>query len=156
MGDMRRKDRRLTEEETLDVVRRGEYGILSLMGKEGPYGVPLSYVLDEEGKSIYFHGTAAGGEKMNRILENPSVCFTIVTDTEVLPAEFSTRYRSAILYGRATVTEDEEEKKKALLLLVRKYSPDYEEEGIKYIDRAIRAVAIIRMDIQSMTGKGKK
>lgn len=96
MREMRRKDRMLTEEEAMDVVRKGEYGVLSTVGEDGkPYAVPLSYVLDEEKKAIYFHGTAAGGQKMDNILANPAVCFTVVMNTEVLPSQFSTKYYSA-------------------------------------------------------------
>ena len=113
MREMRRKDRQLTEEEAMDVVRKGEYGVLATVGDDGkPYSVPLSYVLDEEKGALYFHGTAAGGQKMDNILANPSVCFTVVMDTEVLPAQFSTKYYSANVFGTAKVVEEEEEKKK--------------------------------------------
>ena len=157
MREMRRKDRQLTEEEALDVVRKGEYGVLATVGDDGkPYSVPLSYVLDEEKGALYFHGTAAGGQKMDNILANPSVCFTVVMDTEVLPAQFSTKYYSANVFGTAKVVEEEEEKKKALLLLVRKYAPDYEEQGRAYIERAIGAVAVVRLDVEQVTGKARK
>ena len=157
MREMRRKDRQLTEEEAMDVVRKGEYGVLATVGDDGrPYSVPLSYVLDEEKGALYFHGTAAGGQKMDNILANPSVCFTVVMNTEVLPAQFSTKYYSANVFGTAKVVEEEEEKKKALLLLVRKYAPDYEEQGRAYIKRAIRAVAVVRLDVEQVTGKARK
>lgn len=157
MREMRRKDRQLTEEEAMDVVRKGEYGVLATVGDDGkPYSVPLSYVLDEEKGALYFHGTAAGGQKMDNILANPSVCFTVVMDTEVLPAQFSTKYYSANVFGTAKVVEEEEEKKKALLLLVRKYALDYEEQGRAYIERAIGAVAVVRLDVEQVTGKARK
>lgn len=157
MREMRRKDRQLTEEEAMDVVRKGEYGVLATVGDDGkPYSVPLSYVLDEEKGALYFHGTAAGGQKMDNILANPSVCFTVVMDTEVLPAQFSTKYYSANVFGTAKVVEEEEEKKKALLLLGRKYAPDYEEQGRAYIERAIGAVAVVRLDVEQVTGKARK
>lgn len=157
MREMRRKDRQFTEEEAMDVVRKGEYGVLATVGDDGkPYSVPLSYVLDEEKGALYFHGTAAGGQKMDNILANPSVCFTVVMDTEVLPAQFSTKYYSANVFGTAKVVEEEEEKKKALLLLVRKYAPDYEEQGRAYIERAIGAVAVVRLDVEQVTGKARK
>lgn len=157
MREMRRKDRQLTEEEAMDVVRKGEYGVLATVGDDGkPYSVPLSYVLDEEKGALYFHGTAAGGQKMDNILANPSVCFTVVMDTEVLSAQFSTKYYSANVFGTAKVVEEEEEKKKALLLLVRKYAPDYEEQGRAYIERAIGAVAVVRLDVEQVTGKARK
>ena len=55
---MRRKDRELTEEEARAVLRRAEYGVLSLVTEDGaPYAVPMSYAA--VGDAIYFHGRAA-------------------------------------------------------------------------------------------------
>lgn len=118
--------------------------------------MPLSYVLDEKKRAIYFHGTAAGGQKIDNIMANPAVCFTVVMNTEVLPAQFSTKYYSANVFGTAKVVEGEEEKRDALLQIVLKYAPDFQEEGKTYIDRAIRAVMVVRIDVEQITGKGKK
>ena len=157
MREMRRKDRRLTEEEALDVLRKGEYGILGTVGEDGkPYSVPLSFVLDEEKKAIYFHCTAAGGQKIDNIMANPAVCFTVVMNTEVLPSEFSTKYYSANVFGTAKVVEEEGEKRDALFRIVLKYAPDFQKEGKTYIDRAIRAVTVVRIDMEQVTGKGRK
>ena len=39
---MRRKDRETTEERAYEILKNGEYGILSTIGEDGyPYGVPL-------------------------------------------------------------------------------------------------------------------
>lgn len=157
MREMRRKDRLLTKEETLDVLKKGEYGILGTVGEDGkPYSVPLSFVMDEEKKAIYFHCTAAGGQKIDNIMANPAVCFTVVMNTEVLPAQFSTKYYSANVFGTAKVVEEDGEKRDALFQLVLKYAPDFQEEGKTYIDRAIRAVNVVRIDMEQITGKGRK
>ena len=38
---MRRKDRETTEERAYEILKNGEYGILSTIGEDGyPYGVP--------------------------------------------------------------------------------------------------------------------
>lgn len=42
---MRRKKRALTDEETLSIIRKGEYCVLATVGEDAqPYGIPLSYV----------------------------------------------------------------------------------------------------------------
>ena len=46
--EMRRKDRMLNEDQTLDILNRSEYGILSTIGVDNePYGVPMNFVYEE-------------------------------------------------------------------------------------------------------------
>ena len=43
-AEMRRQDRKLTQEEAEAILREGQYGVLSTTGEDGyPYGVPVSY-----------------------------------------------------------------------------------------------------------------
>ena len=47
-AQMRRAERALSEEESLGILRCGQYGILSTIGPDGyPYGVPVSYAYKE-------------------------------------------------------------------------------------------------------------
>ncbi len=101
---MRRSDRALAEVEINEVLEKGEYGFLSTISDHGyPYVVPLSYVYDNN--SIYFH-CATEGEKLDNIKQNNKVSFCVVTDTEVLPDKFSTKYKSVIAFGKASELED--------------------------------------------------
>lgn len=52
---MRKENRQLPEEETMEVLLKCEYGILSTMGDDYPYAVPMSYVVANN--KIYIHGT---------------------------------------------------------------------------------------------------
>ena len=97
MYKMRRKDRQLEDADTIDVLKRNQYGILSTVDKDGmPYGVPLTYIYD--GGNIYFH-SAVEGHKLNNISFNKKVSFCVVGPTKILPEQFSTRYESAIAFG---------------------------------------------------------
>lgn len=40
--------------------------------------------------------------------------------------------------------------------IVKKYSPDYIEEGKEYIKKSIQRSKIIRIDIEHVTGKSKR
>ncbi len=54
MRPMRRTDRLLSREEALQILQKGEYGILATAGSDGqPYAVPLSYVVIDN--NIYYH-----------------------------------------------------------------------------------------------------
>ena len=44
---MRRKDRETTEERAYEILKNGEYGILSTIGEDGyPYGVPVNFAVE--------------------------------------------------------------------------------------------------------------
>ena len=153
--EMRRKDRALTAEETREVIDKGEFGTLSTVSPEGiPYGTPMNYVYD--GEYIYMHCSPAEGHKLTNIKHNNNACFSIVYTTELQPAQYSTKYRSAILFGKCVLVDNEEEKRKGLEMIVRKYSPDFIPGGLDYIARDGHKPGMIRFEIESMTGKGKK
>jgi nitroimidazol reductase NimA-like FMN-containing flavoprotein (pyridoxamine 5'-phosphate oxidase superfamily) len=75
-----------------------------------------------------------------------------VTDTEVLPSKFTTRYKSVVIFGTASEVTGEL-KKTALQKIIEKYSKDYLEEGIKYIERAVENIKIVKISIEHITGK---
>ena len=149
---MRRKDRALPEQEAVQLLQNGEYGVLSTVDKDAqPYGVPLNFVYMDG--SIYFH-CALTGHKLENIAINDKVSFCVIGRTEVQPAEFSTGYESAIVFGRAAVVLGEE-RHQALLGLLEKYCSDFLEEGIAYIDKLDEQTNVVRVKIDKITGKAK-
>ena len=56
MVAMRRKDRQVSDEEAMAYLKAAEYGVLSTVGPDGePYGVPLTYAVEEDGNLTAFH-----------------------------------------------------------------------------------------------------
>ena len=153
LREMRRKDRQLTEREAMEILRGGEFGILSTAGPDYPYGVPVNYVVI--GRAIYIHGSCEAGQKADNISANCNVCFTVVGKTEVLASKFAERYESAIVLGKARIT-DEETKEKALEAFLDKYSSEYKEAGVKYLHAAKEKVSVYCIDIEQITGKARR
>lgn len=150
--EMRRKQNKLEEVKTIELLKECEYGILSTVGENGySYGVPLNYVYINN--SIYFH-CALEGHKLDNIKNNNKVSFCVVGDTCVLPEKFDTKFKSAIIFGIANEVFDEE-KNTAFLELINKYSPDYIEEGKKYIEHSSRAAKVIKISIEHISGKAE-
>ena len=75
--------------------------------------------------------------------------------TELLPAKFSTKYESAVLFGQARLLK-EDEKKEPLLKLIEKYSSDFVEAGQKYMEKSASEADIVEISIEFVTGKGRK
>lgn len=149
---MRRNDRQISNEETIDLLEKCEYGVLSTVGENGfAYGVPLNYIYIEG--NIYFH-CATEGSKLENIVFNDKVSLCVVGKTEVLPDKFSCKYESAIVFGRAKEVFDEE-KKKALIGIVQKYSSEFMDKGLEYINKDISKTKIIKICIDHISGKGR-
>ncbi|MDD6920616.1 MAG: pyridoxamine 5'-phosphate oxidase family protein [Eubacteriales bacterium] len=149
---MRRSEREISRDEIIEILEKGEYGVLATFGENGfPYGVPMSYVYVDG--SIYFHVATGVGQKYENIKYCDKVSFTVVTHTKVLPERFSTEYESAIVFGNIVFEED---KLKALEKIANKYSPDFEVQGRKYALASVNKVDIYRLDIVHMTGKAMR
>lgn len=150
--EVRRKDRVLPTEKIEKLLMEGEYGVLSTIGEEYPYGVPISYAYD--GSSIYIH-CATVGTKLNNLFENTKVSFCIVGKTQVLSEDFTTNYESVVVFGTAEEVF-EQEKQKALELLLDKYSSEFIPKGLDYIEKAQSRVKVIKILPAHITGKGRK
>ncbi len=151
--EMRKSERQLSEKELQEILETGEYGILSTIGDNGfPYGVPLSYVYFDS--KIFFHCATGVGQKEDNIAHCDKVCFTVVGKTEVLAEKFSTKYESVIAFGTAKISTDLKEK--ALKGLIAKYSSDFVEKGLQYIEAAYHKTDIYEITIEHVTAKGRR
>ncbi len=151
--EIRRKDREMDQETSIELLHTGEYGVLSLAEKEGyPYGVPLSYVYLNG--SIYFH-CALEGHKLELLQQNNKASFCVVGETSPLPNQFSVRYKSVIVFGEIAEVKDVE-KREALVAFLEKYSSDYIEKGMKYLEKDEHRTKVFKMTIIHMTGKNRK
>ena len=147
---MRRLDRQISTDETIKILEKCEYGVLSVVSQESyPYGVPLSYVY--KNGSIYFH-SADEGYKLDNVAANSKVSFCVVGTKQSLPEKFTTSYESVVVFGQASQVTGEE-KKAALLALLAKYSPAYLEKGKAYIENSEDKTTVIKITIEHMTGK---
>lgn len=150
---MRRSDRKITLSEAEKLLMNSGYGILSTIGDNGqPYGVPLNFTY--KNNHIYFH-CAISGRKTENICNNSKVSFCIVGETEVLADKFTTKYESVIVFGIASEVQGTE-KNNALLWLLEKYSTDYIDEGKLVIQKQSRVTKVIKIEIDSISGKANR
>ena len=148
---MRRKRQLLSEEQSIAVLQRQTAGVLAVSGDDGyPYAVPLSYVY-QDGK-LFFH-CAKAGHKLDAIVNNDKVSFCVVDQDQVVPEQYTTYFRSVIVFGRARVLDNEAEKRAALELLAAKYSPELEQGRLEEIERQFQSVCMVELAIEHLTGK---
>lgn len=153
MVAMRRKDRQVPDEEAMAYLKAAEYGVLSTIGPDGePYGVPLTYAVEADGKSLVFH-CARDGYKLACFAATPRAHFVAVESTNVLPRDFSIEYKSVMVPGRLEEVEDRDEKIRCAQVVSDKYS---EISGEEYANRAVDKIRIFRLNIESLSGKRLK
>jgi len=153
MKELRRKDRAITQEEAIVLLNKAEYGVLSTVTENGkPYGVPLNFCIIDN--CIYFH-CAIEGQKIDNIKKNKSVSFCVVGNTEILPAKFGTKYESVIVSGEVEEVFDIN-KQIALEGLLQKYSSEFFDNGIKYIEGLREKTRVFKITINNLTGKARK
>lgn len=153
---MRKPDREITDPgELWYVLEKAMVCRIGMVDDGGPYVVPMSFGLGEN--CIYLHSSAKG-RKAEALRKNPLVCFEMEADVAVVeaekPCDWTMRFRSVIGTGTAVFLEDRREKLAGLTAIMAHYSDDYgKDEPAVFREKVVDMAAVIRIDIQSMTGK---
>lgn len=149
--EMRRKQQMLSTEESISILNRMTSGVLAVIGDDNyPYAVPLSYVYNNN--KIYFH-SAINGHKIDAIIQNNKVSFCVIEQDKIVPKEYTTYFRSVIVFGKACILNNDESKREALEKLAEKYSPNNPDGRLQVIEKGFKHVNIIELSIEHLTGK---
>ena len=150
--DMRRIKQVLSQEENIKILERNTAGVLAVTGDDGyPYAVPISYVYADG--QIYLH-SAKTGHKIDGIMRNRKISFCVVDQDQVVPEEYTTYFRSVILFGTAELIAEETEKRRMLEKIAIKYEKVHNiKEREQEINGSIENVCMIKIMIEHMTGK---
>lgn len=152
---MRRYKQALPPEDCRRILTQGTSGILALSGGDGyPYAVPLSYVYHND--HIYFH-SAVSGHKLDLLRANPKASFCVIDQDQVVPAEYTTYFRSVIVFGTLRELSAPAEKRAALRALAVKYDPENTPEGHEAaMGNEARPICMLELTVDHMTGKEAK
>lgn len=148
---MRRKAQSLMQEEIVSILQRQTYGTLSLCGDDGyPYSVPMNYAYD--GDRIIFH-SALSGHKIDSIRRCPKASFSVVDSSDVIAEEYTTAYRSVILFGCISFLEGDEKREAAKTLAVKFFPSDDPLSRDAYIDSHWPHLCVFVLEVEHMSGK---
>jgi 5-nitroimidazole antibiotic resistance protein nimA len=147
---MRRFNQLLSNEESINILNKNTSGVLAVYGDNGyPYAVPLSYLYYNN--KIYFH-CAKSGHKLDAIRNYNKVSFCVIDMDNVVPEEYTTYFRSVIVFGKAKILLNEE-MRKPIEMLAEKYSPDDEVGRLNEIEQGFNHMSMIEISIEHLTGK---
>ena len=166
---MRRKEREITDRAEIEsILQEAMVCRIGLADDDGPYVVPVCFGYEDG--SVYIHSAPESsknlsgsspvsslaefnGKKITMIRKNPRCCFEVDTCGQVIrgdrPCSWGMRYRSVIGYGRAAILTDPDEKRHGLSCIMHHY------DGGTHVfsDSDLMSVTVIRIAVESMTGK---
>ena len=150
---MRRFKQALSAEESIEILKTGYRGFLSVIGDGGyPYAIPINFVYDE-GK-LFFH-SAREGHKLDAVRACDKACFTLIDTPEKEPGDWWYHVRSVICFGRIRIVEDAHERIQRLRQLGSKYFPEqYDLEGD--LQRNGPRTEVLEFQIEHLSGKRVK
>ncbi len=154
MSGMRRKEKEIKEKGVIEeILKENAVGRLATSVDDQPYVVPINYVYFD-GK-VYFH-SHRDGTKMRNIAKNPRVCFEVDSGEIVKsdkPCDFSWKYMSVIVNGKARVVTDPAKRLSVLKRLSDKYSPGKGKLLTQEDMDKNPQLAIVEITVEKMTGK---
>ena len=158
---IRRKEREKDAAWIKAFLARAEFGTMATAQGDQPFLVSRNFAYDEATHAIYMHG-AKKGRTYDSAREAPRVCFSASKAGRLLPAQramnLGTEYGGVVIFGRLHVVNDIDEARHGLQLLCNKYFPhlmpevDYETTT----EADLKITAVLRIDIESWSGKEKK
>ncbi len=148
---MRRSEKEINDIGAIEeILRKASVCRLSLCEGDLPYMVPLCFGYEED--ALYFH-CASQGKKLEIIRKNNNVCFEVDIEHELIKGEAACdcgmRYKSVIGFDKAVFVENAESKRNALDIIMQNYS----ESTFEYSEEAVIKTVVIKVEIESMTGK---
>lgn len=176
---MHKQELELTDPAEIEsILLKGKFATIALSKDDQPYVVTLNYGYDRSGKAhkfskgggpsepnrspeegvghqaLYFH-SALEGLKLDYLAANPKACATVIEDLGYQLDKCTHAYRSVVLWGRMSVVEELDEKKHGMEVMFDhlEENPDPIRERNFPDDSGYDRVAILRFDIERMTGK---
>lgn len=151
--ELRRVKQLLPMEQNIEVLNRNTSGVLAIQGEDNyPYALPINYLyLDNK---IIIH-TGKQGYKIDMLKNNPKVSFCVIDQDKIVSEEYTSHFRSVIIFGRAKILESKEDIIKSISSFTKRFSPDDVQNRLdkNNIEKFLNNLTIIEIEIEHITGK---
>ncbi|MCS7385409.1 MAG: pyridoxamine 5'-phosphate oxidase family protein [archaeon GB-1867-005] len=149
----------MSEQESLELLRKARVGRIGVILGPQPYIVPVFFTY-HRGRIVFY--TQKRGAKLEGILSNPYICLQV----DSIP-EGEGEAKSVLVFGKAEVVRDPDEKAEAIKALVNKYMEYHDirrninEEAIslpedEFYKESLRKVTVIAIIPRKITGRKMK
>ena len=104
--ELARKNKRISEEECIELLTKETRGILSVNGDDGyPYGMPMNHFYNAEDGCIYFH-CGRKGHRVDALSKSDKVSFCACEQGYREDGDWAYSVRSVIVFGRMQLVDD--------------------------------------------------
>lgn len=150
--ELLRKNKQLSTEDCVELLKNETRGVLSVIGDEGyPYGTPMNHWYNEEDGAIYFH-CGNVGHRLDALRNNNKVSFCVYNQGVRPEGEWAYRVKSVIVFGKMEIIDDMEQIVEITTKLSYKFTRD--EEYIKTeIAQSGHRTLLLRLAPEHMCGK---
>ena len=150
--ELARKNKQISREECLELLKKETRGILSVNGDDGyPYGMPMNHIYVEEDGCLYFH-CGRYGHRLDALKRSDRVSFCVCEQGRRAEGDWAYLVRSVIVFGRMEILDDPKQTVAIVSELSRKFTRDE-----KYIEEEIRRFAkgtlLLKLTPEHLCGK---
>lgn len=150
---MRRKDKHVSDLPVLhSVINQAAICRIAFVKDDRPYVIPLNFGFD--GEHIYFH-SATSGEKVDILKQNSNVCLEFEQGIDIIenekPCEWSARYLTVIIHGRAELVSGIVEKAYGLNQIWQHFKSSA--EPYPFTEEELKPVLVYKVVIEGISGK---
>lgn len=150
-----RKNKELSREECLELLRSEKRGVLSVLGDGGyPYGTPMNHYYNDEDGKLYFH-CGRLGHRLDSLRVNEKVSFCCTDAGTQIPGNWALQVKSVIVFGRVEIIDDRERIYDIATRLSHKFTDD-EDYIADEIRRAGPGTLLLALTIDHICGKSVK
>ena len=122
--ELTRKNKQISREECVGVLKSEPRGVLSVQGDDGyPYGMPMNHWYEQEDGKLYFHCGKAG-HRLDALKKENKVSFCVYDQGYRQEGEWALNVKSVIVFGKIEVLDDPKKIAEITAKLSRKFTQD--------------------------------
>jgi len=150
--DMIRKNRKITNEECIEILQNEKRGVLSVLGDDDyPYGMPMNHWYDAEDGNVYFH-CGNIGHRLEALRKHDKVSFCVFDEGFRREGEWALNIKSVIVFGRMEIIDDLETITDITTKLSHKFTND-DEYIRKEIEGHAHRTLLLKLTPEHICGK---
>ncbi len=150
--ELLRKNKALSQEECINVLKTETRGVLSVLGdNDYPYGMPMNHWYNEEDGNIYFH-CGKVGHRLDALKKHDKVSFCTYDNGYRNEGEWALNVKSVIVFGRIEIVDDMDNIVDITTKLSHKFTQDedYISEEIK---KYAKGTLLLKLVPENICGK---
>ena len=147
-----RKNKQLSMEDCVHVLKTETRGVLSVLGDHDyPYGTPMNHWYNEEDGCVYFH-CGNIGHRLDALRKHDKVSFCTYNQGERAEGQWAWTVKSVIVFGRMEIVDDLETIIDITTKLSYKFTQD-EEYIRKEIEGHAHRTLLLKLKPEHICGK---